>query len=77
MTFQVSDDKGRNFLELLDNKNNLLKLTYSKSEIWLKYFDHSNLLYTGTTRAIVNHTPIGKYQLRFFLYKDFKCLCSS
>jgi len=28
MTFQALDNKGCNFLELLDNKNNLLKLTY-------------------------------------------------
>jgi len=30
MTFQVLDDKGHNFLELLDNENNLLKLIYFK-----------------------------------------------
>ena len=28
------------------------------------------------TRAIVNHAPIGKYRLRFFLQKDFKYLYS-
>jgi len=61
MTFQMSDDKGCNFLELLDNKNNLLKPTYSKGGIWLKYFGHLNLLYTRATRAIINHVPIGKY----------------
>ena len=26
-------------------------------------------------RAIVNHASIGKYQLRFFPQKNFKCLC--
>jgi len=25
------------------------------------------------TRAIVNHASIGKYQLRFFLWEEFKC----
>jgi len=25
------------------------------------------------TRAIVNHAPIGEYQLRFFPWEDFKC----
>ena len=30
MTFQVSDLKGRNFLDLVDSDNNILKPTYSK-----------------------------------------------
>ena len=46
MTFQVLDDKGHNILELLDNENNLLKLTYFKGGMWLKYFGYSNLLCT-------------------------------
>jgi len=66
MTFQALDDKGRNFLELLDNNLNIIKLTYSKDRSWLKYFGHSNLLYARAMRAIVNYTPIGKYHLRFF-----------
>jgi len=77
MTFQVSDDKGHNFLELLDDENNLLKLTYSKGGTWLKYFGYSNLLCARATRATVNHVPIGEYRLRFFPHEDFKCLCSS
>jgi len=61
MTFQVLDDKGRNVLELLDNENNLLKLTYFKGGMWLKYFGYSNLLCTRAIRAIINHVPIGEY----------------
>ena len=26
-------------------------------------------------RAITNYTPIGEYQLRFFLRKEFSCPC--
>ena len=77
MTFQASDNKGHNFLELLDNENNLLKLIYSKDGTWLKYFGYSNLLCARATRAIINYTPISKYWLRLFPYKDFKCLCST
>jgi len=61
MTFQASDNKGHNFLELLDNENNLLKLIYSKDGTWLKYFGYSNLLCARATRAIINYTPISKY----------------
>jgi len=27
-------------------------------------------------RAIVNHTPVSEYRLRFFLREEFKCPCS-
>ena len=77
MTFQVLDDKDYNFLELLDDENNPLELTYSKGGTWLKYFGYSNFLCARATRATVNHAPIGEYQLRFFSHEDFKCLCSS
>ena len=77
MTFQVSDDKGCNFLELLDNENNLLEPIYSKDGTWLKYFGHSNSLCSRATRAIINHAPISEYWLRFFPHKDFKCSCGT
>ena len=77
MTFQVSDDKRHNFLELLDDKNIPLELSYSKGGIWLKYFGHSNSLCTRATRVIVNYAPIGKYCLRFFSHEDFKCPCGT
>jgi len=70
MSFQASDEKDHQFLELLDNNNNLLEPTYSKDSSWLKYFGHSNI---KAIRAIVNHTAIGEYQLRFFPQEEFKC----
>ena len=75
MIFQASDNKGRKFLELLDDNLNIIKPTYSKDGSWLKYFGHSNLLYTKAMRAIVNYTPIGEYCLKFFLWKDFAYSC--
>ena len=75
MTFQAYDKKDHHFLDLLDNNKSSLEPTYSKGRTWLKYFRHSNFLCTRVMRAIVYHTPIGEYQLRFFPKKDFKCPC--
>jgi len=33
MIFQALDDKGRNFLDLVDDENNPLELSYSKGSI--------------------------------------------
>jgi len=63
VTFKASDDKGRNFMDLLDDNLNSIEPTYVKGESWLKYFGHSNSLYARVTRAIVNHASIGEYQL--------------
>ena len=75
MTFQASDLKGRNFLELVNSDNNTLEPTYCKGSSWLQVFDHSNLLCARATRAITNHASIGEYHLKFFPNKDFSCLC--
>jgi len=75
MYFQVSDLKGRNFLELLDDDSNPLELSAIKSSLWLQYFGHSNSLCTRATRAIINHAPISEYQLRFFFREEFACPC--
>ena len=76
MTFQALDLKGNQFLDLLDNDNNTIKLFYIKGGPWLKMFGHSNLLCAHATRAITNHAPTGKYRLRFFPKEEFKCPCS-
>ena len=77
MTFQASDGKGKQFLDLLDDDFNTIKLAYTKGGPWLQVFGHSNLLCACATRAITNHTPIGEYRLRFFPNEDFKCLCDN
>ena len=74
--FQVSDNKERNFLDLLNDNLSTIELMYSKEGSWLKYFGHSNSLYARATRAIVNHSPIGEYWLRFFPREEFACPCS-
>jgi len=61
MTFQTLDNKERKFLDLNDNDNLPTKPTYSKDGIWLNFIEHSNMSYMGVTRAITNHTVIGKH----------------
>ena len=75
MLFQASELKGNHFLDLLDSGNKIIKPTYTKGGLWLKLIGHSNLLCACTTRAIINHAPIGEYKLRFFLREEFKCPC--
>ena len=55
------DDKGRKFMDHLDDDLNSIELMYVKGGSWLKYFSHSNSLCARATRAIVNHAPIGEY----------------
>jgi len=61
MSFQASDLKGRNFLELLNDNSNPLKLSAIKGGPLLQYFSYSNYLCTKATKTIVNYAPIGKY----------------
>jgi len=63
MTFQASNLKGRNFLDLLDEKGLSITLTYMKGGAWFKHFGYLNILCTRATRTITNHAPIGEYYL--------------
>ena len=73
MTFQASEEKGKHFLDLLDNDLIAIELSYTKGGLWLQSFGHSNLLCAHATRAITNHAPIGEYRLWFFPSMDFLC----
>jgi len=44
MTFQASEGKGKNFLDLLNNDLNDVKPSYAKGGPWLQQFGHSNSL---------------------------------
>ena len=70
MLFQASDSKGKNFLELLDDDLKPLEPSSIKEGPWLQCFGHSNSLYAHSSRAIMNHAPIGEYQLWFSLMKN-------
>jgi len=76
MTFQASDKKENQFLDLLDNNSCIIEPSYIKGGPWLQSFGHLNSLCAWTSRAITNHAPIGEYRLRFFPREEFKCMCS-
>ena len=61
MTFQALDGKGSQFLDLMDDNFNVIEPSYTKEDLWLQTFGHSNLLCVCAMRAITNHAPIGKY----------------
>ena len=75
MTFQASDLRGKQFLDLLDDNFHSIEPSYKKGGPWIKHFGHSNLLCARAARAILNHAPIGEYRLRFFSREDFNCPC--
>ena len=77
MTFQASDRKGRQFLDLIDNNFNIIEPFYTKGGPQLQSFGHSNSLCACTTKAITNHALIGEYRLRFFLSEEFRCSCGN
>jgi len=61
MTFQASDSKEKNFLDLANINNDTIELLYIKGSPWLQAFGSSNFLCSRITRAITNYTPIGEY----------------
>ena len=61
MTFQASNYKEKNFLDLKNNNNLSTRPTYSKGSTWLKHIEHSNMLCVYVTKAIANHTLISEY----------------
>ena len=75
ITFQASDLKDNQFLDLVDNDNKPLEPSHINGSLWLQNFSHSNSLCTRATRAITNHVPTGEYRLRFFPNEEFSCLC--
>ena len=75
MSFQASDLRGRNFLELLDSDQNPIELSAINGGPWLQHFGHSDSLWARATKAIVNHAPTSEYHLRFFPREEFSCPC--
>ena len=76
MTFQASDGKSKQFLDLLDNDLNDIEPSYARDSPWLQAFSHSNSLCARVVRAITNHAPIGEYRLQFFPNMEFACPCN-
>jgi len=76
MTFQASNGKRNQFLNLLDDNSFVIELSYIKGGPWLQLFRLLNSLCAHVLRAITNHALIGEYRLRFFPREEFKCSCS-
>ena len=68
MMFQVSDLKGRSFLDLINSNDSILEPSYCKGSTWLKYFGHSNILCARATKAI---TVMGHWTLTIFIFFSF------
>jgi len=75
MSFQASDRKGKNFLEITDNKGKTLKPSYKKGGSWLSYFGYSNSTCARITRLITNHASTREYHQRFFPQEEILCNC--
>ena len=72
ITFQASDGKENQFLNLLDDNSCIIKPSYIKEGLWLQSFRHLNSLCMHMTRTITNHASISEYRLRFFPREEFK-----
>ena len=55
ITFQALDYKRKNFLDLNNNNNLCIKLTYSEDNTWLKHIEHSNI---QCTCCCSNHSSL-------------------
>ena len=59
--FRDPSEAGRQFLQLLDLDDNLVKPSYIKGGSWLPAAKKSTTLVARMTRAILGHAPIGEY----------------
>jgi len=75
MYFQATDWKGRQFLDLTDDKGAIIEPAYTKGGAWLKNFQNSPSLCARATRMITNYAPTGEYRQRFFPNKPRNCPC--
>ena len=68
--------KGHYFLNFEDEKQRVIKLTYTKGGSWLPFIGFTNSLCTHFTHMTTGHAPIGEYRQRFFSHLSTSCLCS-
>lgn len=70
MYFQASEYKGKNFLNLNNNDDQLVWLTYTKDSTWPKHFRSLNSMCACVIILVTNHISIDEYRLRFFSKKS-------
>jgi len=74
-SFSTSHKKGQQFLDFEDEKQNVIKPTYSKGGSWLPSISFTNALCTHFTCMTTGHTPIGEYRQWFFPNSPLSCPC--
>ena len=73
-SFKSSKKKGQLFLKFKDNKECIIKPTYTKEGSWLLYIGVSNSVCARFTCMMLGHISIREYQQRFFPNTVMNCL---
>ena len=63
-------------MDFKDEKQNIIKPTYTKGGSWLFSIGFTNVLCARFTCMITGYAPIGKYCQCFFPNEPISCLCS-
>jgi len=69
------EKKGSTFLDSENNKQRVIKPTYTKDGSWLPSIGFTNALCACFTCMITGHTSIDEYCQRFFLNSSTSYLC--
>lgn len=73
--FAQGKKKGQLFLDFKDEKQSVIKPTYSKGGSWLPSIEFTNALCARFTRMTMGYAPIGEYCQRFFPNTSLSCPC--
>jgi len=63
------------FLNFEDEKEKVIKPTYTKGGSWLSVIGFTNSLCAHFTHMTTGHAPIREYRQRFFLHLPTSCPC--
>ena len=74
-SFSHPSSQGRHFLSLKGSNRKPLQPSYTKGGSWLPFIAESVTLCARTTRAILNHAPIGEFRQCFFPAEYTQCPC--
>ena len=75
MSFANSLKKGHYFLNFKDEKERVIKPTYTKGGLWLSIMGFTNSLCTHFTHMTTGHAPIREYRQRFLSHLSISCSC--
>ena len=75
-SFQTNKNRGQLFLDFEDDKERVIKPTYTEGGLWLPIIGTTNSICARFTRMTVGHAPISKYRQHFFPNSPINCPCS-